>query len=41
MKEVRDLNSEYYKTLRKETEDDTSKWKALPLGLGEYSNAHH
>ena len=29
-KEVKDLYSENYKALRKETEDDTNKWKDIP-----------
>ena len=29
-KEVKDLYSENYKTLIKETEDDTNNWKAIP-----------
>ena len=29
-KEVKDLYSENYKTLLKETEDDTKKWKDTP-----------
>ena len=29
-KEVKDLYSENYKTLMKETEDDTNKWKDIP-----------
>ena len=29
-KEAKDLYSENYKTLMKETEDDTSKWKVMP-----------
>ena len=29
-KEMKDLYSENYKTLMKETENDTNKWKAIP-----------
>ena len=29
-KEVKDLNSENYKTLKKEIEDDTNEWKNIP-----------
>ena len=29
-KEMKDLNSENYKTLMKELEDDTEKWKDIP-----------
>jgi len=32
-KEVRDLYSENYKTLIKEIEDDTKKWKDIPCSL--------
>ena len=28
--EMKDLYSENYKTLRKETEDNTNKWKDIP-----------
>ena len=30
IKEVKDLYSEYYRTLMKETEEDTKKWKNIP-----------
>ena len=30
MKDVKDLNLENYKTLRKAIEEDTSKWKHIP-----------
>ena len=30
LKEAKDLSSENYKTLMKETEDDTNKWKDIP-----------
>ena len=29
-KEVKDLYSEYYRTLKKEIEEDTNKWKHIP-----------
>ena len=29
-KEVKDLYSENYRTLKKETEEDTNKWKHVP-----------
>ena len=29
-KEVKDLYSEIYKTLVKETEDNTNRWKGIP-----------
>ena len=29
-KEVKDLYSEYYRTLKKEIEEDTNKWKHTP-----------
>ena len=31
-KDVKDLNLENYKTLKKEIEEDTSKWKHTPCG---------
>ena len=34
IKEVKDLYSENYKTLIKETEDNTMKWKYIPCSLG-------
>ena len=30
MKDIKDLNSENYKTVKKEIEKDTSKWKHIP-----------
>ena len=32
-KEAKDLHSENYKTLMKDIEDDTDRWKDIPLSL--------
>ena len=32
-KEVKDIHTENYKTLIKETEDDSKKWKYIPCSL--------
>ena len=40
-KEKKDLHSENYKTLMKETKDDTNRWKYIPcFWIGSWKNQH-